>query len=58
MAQAGEQIAVRRRAARDGAPAVELAVGPVIAAFELLGRQPRRLEDGMPRVVEIPVVGW
>ena len=57
MAQASQQIAVGRRAARDGAPAVELTVGPVIAAFELPGGQACRLEDGVPRVVAIPVVG-
>jgi hypothetical protein len=56
MPQAGKRVIVRRRAARDRSPAVELTVRPVVPAFELRSGQARRFEDRVPGIVEIPVV--
>lgn len=47
---------VRRSAAGDGTPSVERLVGPAIAALQLISGQSGWLEDGVARVVAIPML--
>src|SRR5580704_15286957 len=42
-------------AARDGAPAVEIAISAPVAFFQLFWRHARRAEHSVARIVEIPI---
>src|SRR6187399_605583 len=51
MADARHRVVMRSRASCDGAPAIEVAVRPPIAALERLASEARRPEYGVTRVV-------
>src|SRR5215203_1099029 len=57
VAQAGDEVAVCRCAARDRTPPVKLAVRPSVAMLELRAGHPCGLKHRMPGVIEIPIVG-
>src|SRR5688572_14942315 len=55
--EACDQIAVGGSAASNRAPSVKVAVRPVVSVLELGCGHARWTEDGVPRVIKIPVVG-
>jgi hypothetical protein len=56
VAQAAGPGVLRKRSAENGAPAIEVLIGLPVSVLEFLRRQTLRLKDGVPRVVQVPVV--
>jgi len=57
MAEAAGDRRLCACAAPDRAPAIEIPIRPPVASLKRLWGHPGRLEDGVARVVEIPVAG-
>jgi len=55
VAKAGHHVSVCQGSPRNGTPAVEVVIGAPVSLFQLLAGHLRGGEDGVTRVVEVPI---